>query len=45
MQTRESWVGKADEMLGAKIVLAVAVLNLLFLFTELTFNVASFLFG
>ncbi len=32
-------------MLGAKIVLGVAALNLLFLFTELTINVLRMHFG
>jgi len=32
-------------MLPAKIVLAIAVVNLLFLCTELTFNVVRALFG
>jgi hypothetical protein len=32
-------------MLAAKIVLAIAALNLLFLFTELSFNVIRALFG
>jgi hypothetical protein len=32
-------------MLGAKIVLAIATLNLLFLCTELTFNVVRALLG
>jgi hypothetical protein len=33
------------EMLAARIVLAVAALNLLFLFTELTLNVVKTYFG
>jgi hypothetical protein len=41
----ESMIGKAEDMLAAKIVLAVAALNLLFLTAELTFNTVRALFG
>jgi hypothetical protein len=37
--------GGVAEMIGAKVVLAVASLNLLFLFTELALNVFRAYFG
>jgi hypothetical protein len=45
LREQEMLVEKEQRMLAAKIILAIMVLNLLFLFFELTMNVVRVYFG